>query len=144
MQRWRNKKRIIWYSWVISQTWTDSTLVDKADVGKDTSFAACRDGAGAGGRDGEERRRGGEIWVVDKEVKKDVGHLGPIFTKTKPETRTRGTMKRKSLAEEHADILHFPSTSSSPISLSLSIFLWEEDDKEWRRRRRIKLKKFFI
>lgn len=127
MQRWRNKKRIIWYSWVISQTWTDSTLVDKADVGKDTSFAACGDGAsaGAGGRDGEERRRGGEIWVVDKEVKKGVGHLGPIFTKAKPETRTRGTMKRKSLAEEHADILHFPSTSSSPISLSLSIFLWE-------------------
>lgn len=81
---------------------------------------------------------------MDKEVKKEVGFLGPIFTQTKTETRTRGTMKRKSLAEydvieEHADMfLHFPSTSSSPIALKFSSLKRklrrkkeeEEEDKE--------------
>jgi len=63
---------------------------------------------------------------VDREVNKEVESLGPIFTKTKPEMTTRGTMNRKSLVEydvveEHADMfLHFPSTSSSPM-ISLSI-----------------------
>lgn len=63
---------------------------------------------------------------MDKDVKKDVG-----FTKRKPETTTRGTMKRKSFAEEHADIiLHFPSTFASPISLCLNYLFLEEDDKD--------------
>lgn len=82
---------------------------------------------------------------MDKDVKKDIGFLGPIFTKPKPETTRRGTMKRKSFAEEHADmILHFPSTYSSPISLCLNYLLWEEDDKDWRGRQRIKAKKLFL
>lgn len=64
---------------------------------------------------------------MDRDVKKDVGFIGPIFTKMKPETTTRGTIKRKSFAEEHADtILHFPSASLSPISLSVSVLSSEK------------------